>query len=180
MAGSGCRAQNILEACLVMQQRQFKGCEYDNWECKCSSQKKILTCYDNCPDSESRTIQEIQVQIFCGALNGREYNSELMDRMTRPAKIEADEQAPSVVPQSQAAAPPPPSQPKASKGSDTDGQGSDQWASDGGGGVGGRRNKAQGGGNISLVADSSAAETALVRGVPGAAALIAAVLVAAY
>ncbi|KAJ1666315.1 hypothetical protein IW140_005203 [Coemansia sp. RSA 1813] len=75
-----------------MQNVQFKQCEYDNWQCKCHGQKKILTCYDNCPDSENRTLQEMQVQIYCAAVNGKEYNSELIDRMTRPAKIVADEE----------------------------------------------------------------------------------------
>ncbi|KAJ1729133.1 Phospholipase D1 [Coemansia sp. Benny D160-2] len=90
-AAGACRAQNILTACLNMQSLQFKKCEYDDWQCKCHGQKKILTCYDNCPDSENRTLQEMQVQIYCAAVNGKEYNSELIDRMTRPAKIIADE-----------------------------------------------------------------------------------------
>ncbi|KAJ1932514.1 hypothetical protein FBU59_006344 [Linderina macrospora] len=81
-----CRAQHILEACLAQQTRQFKMCEYDNWSCKCSSQKKILTCYDNCPDSESRTTQEMQVQIFCGAARGKDYNENLLEHLTKPAK----------------------------------------------------------------------------------------------
>ncbi|KAJ2670923.1 hypothetical protein GGI25_005675 [Coemansia spiralis] len=103
-----------------MQNLQFKKCEYDDWECKCHSQKKVLTCYDNCPDSENRTLQEMQVQIYCAAVNGKEYNRELIDRMTRPAKIVADEdqQAPTHAPvnnagsQKPAAPAPPPPQPQ--------------------------------------------------------------------
>ncbi|KAJ2396194.1 hypothetical protein GGI23_004004 [Coemansia sp. RSA 2559] len=97
-----------------MQNLQFKKCEYDEWQCKCHAQKKILTCYDNCPDSENRTLQEMQVQIYCAAVNGKEYNSELIDRMTRPAKIVADEEqqgppthAPEEKKDSQKPAPPP-------------------------------------------------------------------------
>ncbi|KAJ2549425.1 hypothetical protein EV175_004454, partial [Coemansia sp. RSA 1933] len=82
-----------------MQNLQFKKCEYDEWQCKCHAQKKILTCYDNCPDSENRTLQEMQVQIYCAAVNGKEYNSELIDRMTRPAKIVADEEQPTHAPE---------------------------------------------------------------------------------
>ncbi|KAJ1901794.1 hypothetical protein LPJ66_000523 [Kickxella alabastrina] len=90
-AANVCRAQNILDACLNMQQKQFRSCAYDNWECKCHCQRKVLTCYDNCPDAENRTLQEMQVQIFCAAVNGKEYNSEMMDRMTRPARNLADD-----------------------------------------------------------------------------------------
>ncbi|KAJ1799519.1 hypothetical protein LPJ59_001766 [Coemansia sp. RSA 2399] len=97
-----------------MQNLQFKKCEYDEWQCKCHAQKKILTCYDNCPDSENRTLQEMQVQIYCAAVNGKEYNSELIDRMTRPAKVVADEEqqgppthAPEPKKDSQKPAPPP-------------------------------------------------------------------------
>ncbi|KAJ2081964.1 hypothetical protein H4R24_001943 [Coemansia sp. RSA 988] len=92
--GSQCRAQNILDSCLKMQQLQFKSCEYDDWECKCHGQKKVLTCYDNCPESENRTLQEMQVQVFCAALSGNGFNTEMIDRMTRAARIVADDQPP--------------------------------------------------------------------------------------
>ncbi|KAJ2648155.1 hypothetical protein IWW40_004133 [Coemansia sp. RSA 1250] len=114
VAGERCRAQNILEACLRMQQLQFKSCEYDDWKCKCHAQKKILTCYDNCPDSENRTLQEMQVQVYCAPMNGKEFNSDLIDRMTRPARIVADDQMPArssdkdAAPQPAPSAPPPP------------------------------------------------------------------------
>ncbi|KAJ2441051.1 Phospholipase D1 [Coemansia sp. RSA 2424] len=145
-----CRAQNILDACLSMQSKQFKMCDYDNWECKCHSQKKILTCYDNCPDDENRTLQEMQVQIYCAALGGREFNSEMMDRMTRPARILADDQPPPT--QAAAAAkpqsPPPPPPPVAAP-KDND----DAW---GAGGHGGARGQG-GGGNVSIISDNAAA-----------------------
>ncbi|KAJ2734573.1 hypothetical protein IW152_002230 [Coemansia sp. BCRC 34962] len=144
VAASSCRAQNILDACLSMQNKQFKMCNYDNWECKCLSQKKILTCYDNCPDAENRTLQEMQVQIYCAALGGREFNSEMMDRMTRPARILADDQPPPT----QEAKPqaPPPLAPAALPRDD------DQWGKGARGGAGG-----QGGGNVVMVNDSLAA-----------------------
>ncbi|KAJ2370722.1 hypothetical protein H4S01_000101 [Coemansia sp. RSA 2610] len=115
-----CRAQNILDACLRMQHLQFKSCEYDDWECKCHSQKKVLTCYDNCPDSENRTLQEMQVQVYCAPLNGKEFNNDMIDRMTRPAKIVADDQPPAHEPAKNAAPQPAPAPPPAPKPSDDD------------------------------------------------------------
>ncbi|KAJ2711958.1 hypothetical protein H4R19_003000 [Coemansia spiralis] len=70
-----------------MQQLQFKSCDYDAWQCKCHGQKKILTCYDNCPSLEARTLQEMQVEVFCGPLNGKIYDKETIDKMMRPAKL---------------------------------------------------------------------------------------------
>ncbi|KAJ1735210.1 hypothetical protein LPJ61_000668 [Coemansia biformis] len=87
MAAGPCRAQNILDACLRMQQLQFKSCQYDEWQCKCHGQKKILTCYDNCPKLEARTLQEMQVEVFCAPLNGKIFDSEMIDKMTRPVKL---------------------------------------------------------------------------------------------
>ncbi|KAJ2813766.1 hypothetical protein H4S07_000433 [Coemansia furcata] len=123
-------------------------CDYDNWECKCHSQKKILTCYDNCPDAENRTLQEMQVQIYCAALGGREYNSEMMDRMTRPARILADDQPPptqAAQPQAPPPPPPPPVAPSKNEG---------EWGAGARGG--------QGGGNVVVVNDNAA--TPLLRG----------------
>ncbi|KAJ2004696.1 hypothetical protein GGI04_002518 [Coemansia thaxteri] len=124
-------------------------CAYDNWECKCHSQKKIMTCYDNCPDAENRTLQEMQVQIYCAALSGKGYNSELIDRMTRPAKVVADDQPPpthAAAPQ----APPPAAPPKAN---DAD----DAWAGGRGGGRG------LGNGNVSIVRDDAARSQMCVK-----------------
>ncbi|KAJ2741679.1 hypothetical protein GGI20_005014 [Coemansia sp. BCRC 34301] len=143
---STCRAQNILDACLSMQNKQFKMCDYDNWECKCHSQKKILTCYDNCPDAENRTLQEMQVQIYCAALGGREFNSEMMDRMTRPARILADDQPPPTRAAAEDKPQAPPSPPAAPKDND------DAWGA--GGGHGGARG--QSGGNVNIINDNSA------------------------
>ncbi|KAJ2066633.1 Phospholipase D1 [Coemansia sp. S2] len=141
-----CRAQNILDACLSMQNKQFKMCDYDNWECKCHSQKKILTCYDNCPDAENRTLQEMQVQIYCAALGGREFNSEMMDRMTRPARIVVDDQPPPTqAAMPQAPPPPPPPPPVAPP------RNNDEWGAAGRGGASG-----QAGGNVVVVNDNAA------------------------
>ncbi|KAJ2035689.1 hypothetical protein H4S03_004139 [Coemansia sp. S3946] len=120
-------------------------CDYDNWECKCHSQKKILTCYDNCPDAENRTLQEMQVQIYCAALGGREFNSEMMDRMTRPARIVVDDQPPptqAAIPQAPPPPPPPPVAPP---------RNNDEWGAADRGGASG-----QAGGNVVVVNDNAA------------------------
>ncbi|KAJ2777592.1 hypothetical protein H4R18_005082 [Coemansia javaensis] len=91
-AAAQCRAQNILDACLRMQRRAFRSCQYDAWQCKCHAQKKILTCYDNCPEAEARTLQEMQVEVFCAALSGKELDSSMIDRMTRAIKLGSDQQ----------------------------------------------------------------------------------------
>ncbi|KAJ2847707.1 Phospholipase D1 [Coemansia erecta] len=149
LASKQCRAQNILEACLAMQNKQYKQCAFDDWECKCHGQKKILVCYDNCPDSENRTLQEMQVQIFCAAVNGKEYNSELIDRMTRPARIVADDAGPPTMApeQPKGAAPAPADKPQANKDDEGD--------------EGAHRDKRRGGvghgSNFSVVDDSGAA-----------------------
>ncbi|KAJ2161744.1 hypothetical protein GGF46_001248 [Coemansia sp. RSA 552] len=95
-----------------MQNKQFEHCMYDEWECKCHGQKKILTCYDNCPESENRTLQEMQVQVYCAALNGKELGSAAIDRMTRAARgvadDDAEEERPTSAPAQPGPAPPPP------------------------------------------------------------------------
>ncbi|KAJ2787532.1 Pre-mRNA-splicing factor cef1 [Coemansia interrupta] len=141
--------------------------------CKCHSQKKILVCYDNCPDSENRTLQEMQVQIFCAAVNGKEYNSELIDRMTRPARIVADDPQPTrAAPEQQQQQPPPPPPPNKAPDADRDDDGV----------FGGRASarKGAGGGhgsNFSLVDDNAAGALGPVAGARSA---MAAALIAAY
>ncbi|KAJ1723697.1 hypothetical protein LPJ53_001978 [Coemansia erecta] len=171
-ASKQCNAQHILDACLVMQQKHYKSCAYDDWECKCHSQKKILVCYDNCPDSENRTLQEMQVQIFCAAVNGKEYNSELIDRMTRPARIVADDPQPTRVEpeQQQQQQPPPP--PRAPADADRDDDGVFGGRASGRKGAGGGH-----GSNFSLVDDNSAGA---IDSVTGARSAMAAALIAAY
>ncbi|KAJ1828255.1 hypothetical protein LPJ56_001219 [Coemansia sp. RSA 2599] len=173
-ASKQCRAHNILDACLAMQQKQYRQCAFDDWECKCHSQKKILVCYDNCPDAENRTLQEMQVQIFCAAVNGKEYNSELIDRMTRPARVVADDagpptQAAAEQPKGAAAAAPP-----APAAKDDDGED--------GFGVRGSGRKGSGGGghgsNFSVV-DDSAAASIVYAGLKSASAIATAAAVAA-
>ncbi|KAJ2409488.1 hypothetical protein GGI10_004690, partial [Coemansia sp. RSA 2530] len=89
----------------------------------------------------------MQVQIYCAALGGREFNSEMMDRMTRPARILADDQPPPTQ-EARAQAPPPPA-PVASPRDD------DQWGKGARGGAGGAGG--QGNGNVVMVNDNIAA-----------------------
>ncbi|KAJ2294495.1 hypothetical protein IW141_000336 [Coemansia sp. RSA 355] len=138
-----CRAQNILDACLRMQHLQFKSCDFDAWQCKCHGQKKILTCYDNCPDLEERTLQEMQVQVFCAPLNDKELNSEIIDRMTRPAKVVAEDQ-PTAHPAAKKADPAPAPAPAPAPKPTSD----DDWSK-------GARDKSNS--NFSLVNDNAAA-----------------------
>ncbi|KAJ2771050.1 hypothetical protein IWQ56_001933 [Coemansia nantahalensis] len=86
LAAGPCRAQNIVDACLRIQLAQLKSCQYDAWQCKCHGQKKILTCYDNCPELEARPLQEIQVEVFCGPLNGKIYDRDQIDKLARAAR----------------------------------------------------------------------------------------------
>ncbi|KAJ2718412.1 hypothetical protein GGI07_005772 [Coemansia sp. Benny D115] len=158
-AGRGtCRAQNILEACLAMQHKQMRACAYDNWECKCHAQKKVLTCYDNCPESENRTLQEMQVQVYCMAVDGRGYDSDVVDRMTRaPTDSDRSQQAPANDSKKQASPPPPPPPPPAAPQAppkddlyDIDGRGN-------------KRSGNRGSSNYSLVDDIGAATDSLAR-----------------
>ncbi|KAJ2354620.1 hypothetical protein GGF43_003156 [Coemansia sp. RSA 2618] len=88
----------------------------------------------------------MQVQVYCSPLNGKEMNSEVLDRMTRPARNVADDQPESHPPAKKAdpqpaPAPAPPPPPAAKPTSDED------W---------GKKARDKSNSNFSLVNDNAA------------------------
>jgi hypothetical protein len=64
---SGCAAQNIVDACKATIQTEIDKCEGNDWMCLCDNYTNLLTCYNNCPDSEEKAPVQNQVTQFCNA-----------------------------------------------------------------------------------------------------------------
>ncbi|KAJ1801006.1 hypothetical protein LPJ59_000639 [Coemansia sp. RSA 2399] len=62
-----CAAQNIVDNCLSQQKTVFSMCSYSDWACKCSAQKAIAGCFNNCPMDDSKSSYEGQIIVFCNA-----------------------------------------------------------------------------------------------------------------
>ncbi|KAJ1662681.1 hypothetical protein IW140_005564 [Coemansia sp. RSA 1813] len=62
-----CAAQNILDNCLSQQTTVFNMCAYGDWACKCSAQKAVAGCFNNCPMDEAKSAHEGQITVFCNA-----------------------------------------------------------------------------------------------------------------
>ncbi|KAJ2867214.1 hypothetical protein GGI22_001117 [Coemansia erecta] len=62
-----CAAQNILDNCLSQQKTVFSMCSYSDWACKCSAQKAVAGCFNNCPMDDAKSSYESQIIVFCNA-----------------------------------------------------------------------------------------------------------------
>ncbi|PGG99666.1 hypothetical protein AJ79_08440 [Helicocarpus griseus UAMH5409] len=52
--GTGCAAQNILEACIKSTKAILATCGTNDWDCLCTHYTNVLTCYNNCPNDDGR------------------------------------------------------------------------------------------------------------------------------
>lgn len=68
-ADEKCAAQNIVDACVAGYQDRIKGCEKkaNDWICMCDVYNDVLTCYNNCPDSNMKPPVQNQVTQYCTA-----------------------------------------------------------------------------------------------------------------
>jgi hypothetical protein len=64
---SDCDAQNIVDACRAGIQTQIDKCDGNDWMCLCDNYTNLLTCYNNCPDSNEKPPVQNQVTQFCNA-----------------------------------------------------------------------------------------------------------------
>lgn len=64
-----CAAQNIVDACVSGYQSRIDACNKNgnDWICLCDVYTDVLTCYNNCPNSNERSPVQNQVQSFCTA-----------------------------------------------------------------------------------------------------------------
>lgn len=64
-----CAAQNIVDACVSGYQERIKGCQKNSndWICLCDVYTDVLTCYNNCPDSNEKPPVQNQVTQYCTA-----------------------------------------------------------------------------------------------------------------
>lgn len=64
-----CAAQNIVDACVSGYQERIKGCQKaaNDWICMCDVYTDVLTCYNNCPDSNEKPPVQNQVTQYCTA-----------------------------------------------------------------------------------------------------------------
>ncbi|KAF2740698.1 hypothetical protein EJ04DRAFT_507723 [Polyplosphaeria fusca] len=65
--GGSCQAQNIVDACREGIQSQIDSCKANDWICLCDNYTNLLTCYNNCPDSNERPPVQNQVTQYCNA-----------------------------------------------------------------------------------------------------------------
>lgn len=66
-SSSECQAQNIVDACRAGIETQIEKCEGTDWICLCDNYSNLLTCYNNCPDSNERPPVQNQVTQYCNA-----------------------------------------------------------------------------------------------------------------
>ncbi|KAF2204789.1 hypothetical protein GQ43DRAFT_122631 [Delitschia confertaspora ATCC 74209] len=66
-AQSSCAAQYIVDKCKKMIQAQIDDCEPLDWVCKCDQYTNLLTCYNNCPDSQEKYPVQNSVTQYCAA-----------------------------------------------------------------------------------------------------------------
>jgi hypothetical protein len=64
-----CQAQNIVDACVSGYKDRISNCEKasNDWICMCDVYKDVLTCYNNCPDSNAKPPVQNQVTQYCAA-----------------------------------------------------------------------------------------------------------------
>lgn len=64
-----CNAQNIVDACVSGYQDRIAGCQKNSndWICLCDVYTDVLTCYNNCPDSNEKPPVQNQVTQYCTA-----------------------------------------------------------------------------------------------------------------
>ncbi|PSN64017.1 hypothetical protein BS50DRAFT_95456 [Corynespora cassiicola Philippines] len=71
-SSSDCQAQNIVDACIEGYQSRIEDCSANDWICLCDVYNDVLTCYNNCPDSNERPPVQNQVTQYCNAAAPRD------------------------------------------------------------------------------------------------------------
>ncbi|KAF4313717.1 hypothetical protein GTA08_BOTSDO00989 [Botryosphaeria dothidea] len=72
---SSCQAANIVTACVDGIKPRTEGCGGNDWDCLCSAYTDLLTCYNNCPNDQTRSSVQNQVTQFCNAANANKSTS---------------------------------------------------------------------------------------------------------
>ncbi|KAK3294991.1 uncharacterized protein B0H64DRAFT_444018 [Chaetomium fimeti] len=65
-ATTACGADYIVESCLSSETAKLDDCGAEDWGCRCTQWKSIVTCYNNCPNDPRKNTSDGQRQIFCG------------------------------------------------------------------------------------------------------------------
>lgn len=84
-----CNAQNILDTCVKQFKPQVEACSTTDYSCSCQGYTNLLTCYNNCPDDQTRFSIDQQKSLFCG------YVSIYASTSTPAARAPASSGAPS-------------------------------------------------------------------------------------
>ncbi|RMY80211.1 hypothetical protein D0864_08767 [Hortaea werneckii] len=62
---SGCG--NIIQTCLGSTQAQLAACDATDWDCLCTQQTNVLTCYNNCPSDPNAFGAQQTKTSYCNA-----------------------------------------------------------------------------------------------------------------
>lgn len=57
----------IIQTCLGTENAQLQSCAANDWDCMCTQQTNVMTCYNNCP-SDPNAVGASQTQTsYCNA-----------------------------------------------------------------------------------------------------------------
>lgn len=66
-SSSSCQAQFIVDQCLKDQQSRVDACGSNEWVCLCQVYTDIMTCWNNCPDSDAASGDASSKTSYCNA-----------------------------------------------------------------------------------------------------------------
>ncbi|KAF2461455.1 hypothetical protein BDY21DRAFT_368673 [Lineolata rhizophorae] len=73
---SDCEAQNIVDSCLATTQIQVDGCDANDWQCLCDAYEQVVTCWNNCPNSDQAFGDEQTKTSYCNAAEAQNPSSD--------------------------------------------------------------------------------------------------------
>ncbi|OTA29517.1 hypothetical protein BTJ68_09341 [Hortaea werneckii EXF-2000] len=66
-SGCGKSIDLIIQTCLGSTQAQLAACDATDWDCLCTQQTNVLTCYNNCPSDPNAFGAQQTKTSYCNA-----------------------------------------------------------------------------------------------------------------